>query len=76
MLENQTENTSFDLQSTEPAGFWIRVLAYVIDFLILLVLIVASMFVKTGTLYILVLIPMLLYKPLLEGPANLHWDYV
>ena len=67
MLENQIEKESFNLESTEPAGFWIRVAAYLIDFLVLLVLVVASMFVKTAALYFVVLIPMLLYKPLLEG---------
>lgn len=58
---------TFALESTQPAGFWIRVLAYVIDILVLLVLIVATMFVKTATLYLAVLVPMILYKPVLEG---------
>lgn len=67
MLENKTNVQAIDMESAEPAGFWIRLLAYVIDFLVLLVLVVASMFVKTAGMYILVLIPMILYKPVLEG---------
>lgn len=49
------------------AGFWIRVGAYAIDMLILLIVFVPSMFVKDAFLYLVLLIPLVLYKPLLEG---------
>lgn len=66
-MENRNNTDAIDMQSAEPAGFWIRLLAYVIDFLVLLVLVVASMFVKSAGMYLLLLVPMILYKPLLEG---------
>ncbi len=58
---------AFDLESTVPAGFWIRVLAYMIDGLIMLLLVVPALFIKSTTAYMAVLVPMILYKPLLEG---------
>lgn len=67
MLDNTLTENEFDLNKTIPAGFWIRVLAYFIDFLILLALVVGSMFVKSVWAYLLLLVPMILYKPLLEG---------
>lgn len=67
MLENESSNESFALELTKPAGFWIRVVAYIIDILILLVFVVAGMFAKSEALYIAVLVPMILYKPVLEG---------
>lgn len=67
MLDNTLTENEFDLNETVPAGFWIRVGAYLIDFLILLALVVGSMFVKSVFAYLLLLVPMILYKPLLEG---------
>jgi uncharacterized RDD family membrane protein YckC len=49
------------------AGFWIRVGAYAIDFLILLIFAVGSTFAKSETVYILLMAPLIAYKPLLEG---------
>jgi len=64
---NQTASEPFDLQSTRPAGFWIRVVAYIIDFLILLVFGVGALFLKSVGGYIALMIPVILYKPVLEG---------
>lgn len=49
------------------AGFWIRVLAYLIDFLVLLILLMFSMFTKSVGVYLLLLVPLVAYKPLTEG---------
>ena len=67
MLEKYLAGKPFDLNATHPAGFWIRVLAYLIDFLVLLVFGVGALFMKSVAGYILLMIPLILYKPLLEG---------
>ncbi|MEX0322386.1 MAG: RDD family protein [Puniceicoccaceae bacterium] len=67
MLEENVANNEFDIESTKPAGFWIRVAAYLIDILVLLILIVASNFVPSFTLYLILMVPMICYKPVLEG---------
>ena len=59
--------SQFDLSSTRPAGFWIRVAAYLIDFLILLIPTVGAFFMKSVGGYLLLAIPMICYKPLLDG---------
>lgn len=67
MLEEHTQSNRFDLETAKPGGFWIRVLAYFIDMLVLLVFIVGSLFMRSVPGYLLVLAPMILYKPVLEG---------
>lgn len=67
MLEKYLEAQQFDIESTKPAGFWIRVAAALIDFLVLAVFVVGSQFMKSVPGYLLLIIPTLLYKPVLEG---------
>ena len=50
MLENDASMAQFDLDRTQPAGFWIRVAAYMIDFLILLIPTVGAFFMKSVVL--------------------------
>lgn len=67
MLDETPNATGFDLENTRPAGFWIRVAAYFIDFLILLVFAVGSIFMKSVWSYLLLTLPLIAYKPVLEG---------
>ena len=67
MLDENLQTSGFDIESTRPAGFWIRVAASLIDLLVLLVFIVGALFMKSVAGYILVSLPTLLYKPLMEG---------
>lgn len=67
MLEENVANKEFDIESTKPAGFWIRVAAYLIDFIILMVLGVGALFIKSVPIYLAIALLTLLYKPLLEG---------
>ena len=67
MLDDNLISSEFDLESTRPAGFWIRVAASLIDLLILLVFIVGALFMKSVLGYILLTLPTLFYKPILEG---------
>lgn len=67
MVDEITASDSFRLEDTRPAGFWIRVAAYFIDFLILLVFAVGSMFMKSVGAYLLLMLPLIAYKPVLEG---------
>ena len=67
MLDENTATPEFDLESTKPAGFWIRVAAALIDMLIMMVFIIGAMFMKSVAGYLLISILTLLYKPLLEG---------
>lgn len=67
MLEGNNTLNAFSLEDTRPAGFWIRVGAYFIDLLVLLVFIVGSMFMKSVVGYLVLVLPMVLYKPVLEG---------
>lgn len=67
MLDKYLSQQNFDVESTRPAGFWIRFAAYFIDFLILLVFAVASLFMKSVGAYLLLVIPLIAYKPVLEG---------
>lgn len=67
MLEEKLSEKGIDLDSARPAGFWIRVAAYSIDLLVVLVLAVASMFMRSVAGYILLMIPLIAYKPVLEG---------
>ena len=67
MLEYPPDETAFSLDSTRPAGFWIRVAAAVIDILILLVFSIVSAFMKSVPAYLLMVLPTLVYKPVLEG---------
>lgn len=67
MLDKYLAEQNFDVEATRPAGFWIRFAAYFIDFLILLVFAVASLFMKSVSAYLLMTIPLIAYKPVLEG---------
>lgn len=67
MLENQPVESEFSPDAVRLAGFWIRVAAYFIDFLILLVFAVGSLFMKSVPGYIILMIPLICYKPVLEG---------
>jgi uncharacterized RDD family membrane protein YckC len=67
MLEMPTTETLLNPAQRKPAGFWIRVAAYFIDFLILLIFAVGSLFMKSVGAYLLLMLPMIAYKPVLEG---------
>jgi len=67
MLENETSTQPFDIETTRPAGFGIRLGAYLIDFLILLVPSVGGYFISSELGYLLFAIPMVCYKPVLDG---------
>lgn len=67
MQDTLSSPTDFSLEATRPAGFWIRVAAYAIDFLIMMVPAIAALFMKSAMAYILLMIPVILYKPVLEG---------
>ena len=67
MNDDTLDQTGFDVERTRPAGFWIRVAAYLIDFLILMVFAISALFMKSVPLYILLTIPLIAYKPVLEG---------
>jgi uncharacterized RDD family membrane protein YckC len=67
MLDESLQTSGFDIESTRPAGFWIRVAASLIDLLVLLVFIVGALFMKSVAGYILLFLPTLFYKPLMEG---------
>lgn len=68
MDENETASTSGPtIPDIQFAGFGIRLLAYVIDILVLMVFVIFGMFAKSVTAYLLVLVPMILYKPVMEG---------
>lgn len=67
LLMNTESAGEFGLEATRPAGFWIRAAAVLVDFLVLLVFYLGAMFAKTVEFYLLLSIPLLLYKPLLEG---------
>jgi uncharacterized RDD family membrane protein YckC len=71
-LQGGMQNTDvfepgFDLEATRPAGFWIRLGAYLIDFIIILIPIVGSLFMKSAGSYLLIVLATVLYKPLMEG---------
>lgn len=67
MLAEKTGDKTVNLEAARPAGFWIRVAAYFVDFLILLIFVVGSMFMKSVGGYVLLMIPLIAYKPVLEG---------
>lgn len=67
MLDKYLAQASFDIQGTQPAGFWVRVVAYFIDILILMLVAVPAMFVKSVPAYVLLMVPIICYKPVLEG---------
>ena len=67
MLDAYAQIEEFDLESTRPAGFWIRFAAYVIDILVVMVFGVIALFIKSVPAYILIMIPLIAYKPVLEG---------
>ena len=67
MLDKYLNQGSFDLNTTRPAGFWIRVAAYLIDILIIMVIAVPAMFIKSVPVYVLLMVPIICYKPVLEG---------
>ncbi len=69
MLENTVSEPAnrLDPEGRKPAGFWIRVAAYFVDFLILLIFGVSSLFMDTVGGYMVMMIPLVLYKPVLEG---------
>lgn len=57
----------FRIDATKPAGFWLRVGAVVVDFVVLLPLYVLTLFLPGVFLYLLLSILSMLYKPILEG---------
>lgn len=67
MLDSNLSPQAFDIHSKRPAGFWIRLAAYFVDFLILLIFAVGSLFMKSVMSYIILMIPLIAYKPILEG---------
>jgi uncharacterized RDD family membrane protein YckC len=67
MLENHLNKSEFSIEGTRPAGFWIRVAATAIDILILMVFSVGAAFMKSVPTYLLLVIPTIIYKPVLEG---------
>ena len=69
MYDNTVIETAKRLSPEEkkPAGFWIRVAAYLIDFLILLIFGVSSLFMDSVAGFIVLMLPLGLYKPVLEG---------
>ena len=67
MLDNETAESGFAIEEYKPAGFWIRVAAYLIDFLVLLVVAVGALFMKSVGGYLLLMVPLICYKPVLEG---------
>lgn len=67
MLDDTRAPEEFNLEDQRMAGFWIRVAAYLIDFLVLLVFAIGALFMKSVASYMLLVIPVLAYKPVLEG---------
>jgi uncharacterized RDD family membrane protein YckC len=67
MLDDVAQSGGFNLENTRPAGFWIRVAAYFVDFLILLIFVIGSLFMKSVGAYLLLTLPLIAYKPVLEG---------
>lgn len=67
MLDEYLQQSAFSIEETRPAGFWVRLAAYLIDFLILLVFAVGSLFMNSTLGYLLLMIPVVAYKPVLEG---------
>ena len=61
------ETVATEAPQPQPAGFWIRVAAYLIDILVLMVPAVASLFVREQTALLVVLMLIVLYKPLMEA---------
>lgn len=57
----------FRLEDTQPAGFWIRLAAYAVDMLILIVFGVGALFVKDPGVYLILVGLLALYKPVLES---------
>jgi uncharacterized RDD family membrane protein YckC len=66
-IENEPSGSEFDINACRPAGFWIRLAAYAVDFLILLIPSIGSYFVNSVSVYFLIAIVLLLYKPVLDG---------
>lgn len=64
---DEEAESGFEVEATRPAGFWIRAGATGVDFLVLLVFYLGAMFVRSVEAYVLLSIPLLLYKPVLEG---------
>lgn len=60
------ETVATEAPQPQPAGFWIRVAAYLIDILVLMVPAIASLFVREQAALLVVLLLVLLYKPLME----------
>jgi len=67
MLHEHLQENTFSLEDTRPAGFWVRLAAYLIDFLILMVFAVGSLFMNSALGYLILMIPVVAYKPVLEG---------
>ncbi|MCC5841191.1 MAG: RDD family protein [Opitutales bacterium] len=60
------DKPAFDLASAPFAGFWLRVGAQVVDFIIIIPIVILSYFTPLF-LYILLSFATLLYKPFMEG---------
>jgi len=66
-MENNLDLQETEPQEVKPAGFWIRLVAYFVDSLILMVPSVAAVFIGNVTLYLVVAAVTIGYKPILEG---------
>lgn len=67
MESHSAQSTEPEASGVQPAGFWIRLAAYVIDMLILMVPGIASLFIRAEGALLLLLLGLLLYKPVLEA---------
>ncbi len=57
----------FRIDATKPAGFWLRVGALVVDFVVLLPVYILTLFLPGVVLYLILSIATMLYKPVMEG---------
>lgn len=57
----------FRIDATKPAGFWLRVGALVVDFVVLLPVYILTLFLPGAVLYLILSITAMLYKPVMEG---------
>jgi uncharacterized RDD family membrane protein YckC len=64
LIDTESE---FDIESTKPAGFWIRLGAYLIDMLIIFAVGIGAVFVKSPVIYVTIVVLLTLYKPVLES---------
>jgi len=60
----------YNVASTRPGGFWMRVVAYMIDTIVMVPLAVVGFFLQGALVLIAVNVAVMLYKPLMEGLAG------